>query len=278
MLKSFLVPVDGSEYTAAAVGYATALARQEEARITLLFVVDVISLEGPFLADLSGIVGVVPYLDLQKQVRETLVEKGKAVLETQAAVCLAAGVPCATKIETGIVSRVICELSATHDAIVVGRRGEHASWSGLLLGSVVEEVVRGCAKPVLVTPRHLLPVTRILAAYDGSRTANRALGLAAAFARSLDLPLVVVCVAAEEREGQGILSEAETYLEPHRLRLKTVLESGNPVEGILQVAQREACDLVIMGAYGHSRVRELFLGSTTDGLLRAARIPILLYR
>jgi nucleotide-binding universal stress UspA family protein len=85
MLKSYLVTVDGSEYSAAAVGYAIALAKRAAARITLLSVVDIVSLEGPFLADLSGIVGVVPYLDLQQQVRETLVEKAKLILETHAA-------------------------------------------------------------------------------------------------------------------------------------------------------------------------------------------------
>ena len=47
---------------------------------------------------------------------------------------------------------------------------------------------------------------------------------------------------------------------------------------VLQVAQRESCDLIIMGAFGHSRMRELFVGSTTDGILRSAEIPVLLYR
>jgi nucleotide-binding universal stress UspA family protein len=278
MLKSYLVTVDGSEYSAAAVGYAVALARRSAARLTLLSVVDIVSLEGPFLADLSGIVGVVPYLDLQQQVREALVEKAKLVVETHAATVRAAGLECATRVETGVVSRVICEAAATHDAIVAGRRGEHASWSGFLLGSTVEEVLRGCAKPVLVTPLQERPLTRILAAYDGSRTANRALSLAATLAAGLELPLVVVCVSSEEREGRATLGEAENYLEPHRLQVKAVLETGSPVEGILQVAQRESCDLIIMGAYGHSRVRELILGSTTDGILRAATVPVLLYR
>jgi nucleotide-binding universal stress UspA family protein len=278
MLKSYLVTVDGSDYSAGAVGYAIALARRGEARITLLSVVDIVSLEGPFLADLSGIVGVVPYLDLQQQVRDTLVDKAKLILETHAATVRAAGLECTTRLETGVVSRVICEAAAAHDAIVVGRRGEHAVWSGFLLGSTVEEVVRGCAKPVLVTPAQAQPVTRILAAYDGSRTANRALGLAATLAAGLDLPLVVVCVSSDEREGRATLGEAEAYLEPHKLRTKAVLESGAPVDGILQVAQRESCDLIIMGAFGHSRVRELFVGSTTDGILRVAELPVLLYR
>jgi nucleotide-binding universal stress UspA family protein len=278
MLKSYLVTVDGSDYAAAAVAYATALARRSAARVTLLHVVDIVSLEGPFLADLSGIVGVVPYLDLQRQVRENLLDKGRLVLEDHAAKVREAGLECATVLETGVVSRVICEAAATHDAIVAGRRGEHATWGGLLLGSTLEEVVRGCAKPVLVTPREAAPLTRILAAYDGSRTANRALGLAATLAAGLGLPLVVVAVSSDEEEGRATLAEAEAYLEPHKLDTKAVLEGGSPVEGILQVCRREGCDLVVMGAYGHSRVRELFVGSTTDGLVRKADVPVLLYR
>jgi len=278
MLKSYLVTVDGSEYSAAAVGYAIALAKRAAARITLLSVVDIVSLEGPFLADLSGIVGVVPYLDLQQKVRDTLLEKAKFVLEAPAAAVRAAGLECTSLVETGVVSRVICDAAAEHDAIVVGRRGEHASWSGLLLGSTVEEVVRGCSKPVLVTPRLEQPMTRILVAYDGSRTANRALALAATLAAGLELPLVTVCVSSDEREGRATLAEAESYLEPHKLSVKFILESGSPVEGILLVARRESCDLIITGAFGHSRMRELFVGSTTDGILRSAEIPVLLYR
>ena len=81
MLKSFLVPVDGSEYSAGAVGYAAALAGREGARITLLNVVDVRSLEGPFLADLSGSIGITPFLDFQKRVRAALEEKATVLRE-----------------------------------------------------------------------------------------------------------------------------------------------------------------------------------------------------
>ena len=152
MLKSFLVPVDGSEYSAGAVGYAAALAGREGARITLLTVVDVRSLEGPFLADLSGSIGITPFLDFQKRVRAALEEKAAIILETHSSVLRERGVNFETKTETGVVGRVICREAVAHDAVVIGRRGEHASWKGLLLGSVVEEVVRGCSRPVIVTP------------------------------------------------------------------------------------------------------------------------------
>lgn len=278
MMKSFLVSVDGSEYSAGAVAHAAALARREECRLTLLYVIDIISLEGPFLADLSGSIGVTPFLDFQRQIRGAMEEKGTLVLESHAASLRDEGLECVTKIETGVVSRVISQEAMEHDAIVIGRRGEHASWKGFLLGSVVEEVVRGCSKPVLVTPLHIRPLRKVLVAYDGSRTANRALGVAASLAEGLSLSVSLVVVSSDNRAGHGLLAEAEAFLEPHGVTAGKILESGPAVEGILAVAKRDDFDMIIMGAYGHSRIRELLLGSTTDGILRKATIPVLLYR
>jgi nucleotide-binding universal stress UspA family protein len=278
MMKNFLVPVDGSEYSTGAVGYAAALAARKGGRITLLNVINVTSLEGPFLADLSGSIGITPFLDFQKKVRAALEEKGGLILENHSATLRERGVEHSTRIETGVVGRVICQEAMDHDAVVIGRRGEHASWRGFLLGSVVEEVVRGCARPVIVTPREEGPLTKLLVAYDGSRTAGKALGVAAGLAGTLSLPVTVVCVSSDSRSGHGLLDEAESFLEPHGIKATKVLESGPAVEGILEAAKRGGCDIIVMGAYGHSRVRELLVGSTTDGLLRKSGVPVLLYR
>jgi nucleotide-binding universal stress UspA family protein len=90
--------------------------------------------------------------------------------------------------------------------------------------------------------------------------------------------VTVVCVSSDSRSGHGLLDEAESFLEPHGIEASKVLESGPAVEGILAAAERGGCDIIVMGAYGHSRVRELLVGSTTDGLLRKSRVPVLLYR
>lgn len=278
MLKSFLVAVDGSEYASGAVDYAAELAKTSGSRLTLLYVVDIVSLEGPFLADLSGSVGITPFLDFQDRVRAALEEKAAVVVSGFAAALKEKGLECSTKVETGVVSRAICQEAMEHDAIVIGRRGEHASWRGFLLGSVVEEVVRGCTRPVLVTTREARPLKKLLVAYDGSRTANRALGVSASMAESRGIPVTVVCVSSDSHAGEDILDEAASFLEPHGIEPEKILESGSAVEGILAAAERTGSDLIIMGAFGHSRVRELLLGGTTDGILRKAKVPVLLYR
>jgi nucleotide-binding universal stress UspA family protein len=278
MLKSLLVAVDGSEYSQGALECVSALAGTTKPRCTLLYIIDVVSLEGPFLADLSGSIGLTPFLDFQQKVRTAMEHKAAEVLESGCKTLMQAGMECETRTETGIVSRTICNVAMEYDAVIVGRRGEHARWKGFLLGSVVEDVVRGSAKPVIVTPRSVNSICRILAAYDGSRTANRALGVGASLAAGLGVPMAVVTVHSDSREGNGLLDEAESFLEPHGITPDKILESGPVVDGILSAADRSACDLVVMGAFGHSRVRELILGSTTDGVLRRADVPVLLYR
>jgi nucleotide-binding universal stress UspA family protein len=278
MLKSLLVAVDGSEYSRGALDCVGVLAGASELRCTLLHVIDVVSLEGPFLADLSGSIGLTPFLDFQQKVRTALEQKAGDVLAAGCRTLEEKGIPCTGKTETGIVSRAICGEAMEHDAVVIGRRGEHARWRGFLLGSVVEDVVRGSAKPVIVTPKEVTSVCRILAAYDGSRTANRALGIGASLAESLGVPMAIVTVNSDSREGNGLLDEAEAFLEPHGINPDKILEGGNVVTGILTAAERSGCDLIVMGAFGHSRVRELILGSTTDGILRKSAVPVLLYR
>ena len=71
---------------------------------------------------------------------------------------------------------------------------------------------------------------------------------------------------------------AEPFAQPHGIEAEKILESGPVVDGILSAAERSGCDLIVMGAYGHSRVRELIVGSTTDGILRKSAMPVLLYR
>ena len=55
-------------------------------------------------------------------------------------------------------------------------------------------------------------------------------------------------------------------------------EPGHPDEAIVSVVERTDADLLVMGAYGHSRIRNLIIGSTTTALLRACTVPVLVVR
>ena len=73
-----------------------------------------------------------------------------------------------------------------------------------------------------------------------------------------------------------MLEEAQSYLKPYKVQVDLVGVSGNPEKEIIRVAGERHCDLMIMGAFGHSRIREAILGSTTEQVVRKADVPVLL--
>jgi nucleotide-binding universal stress UspA family protein len=118
--------------------------------------------------------------------------------------------------------------------------------------------------------------TRIAVAWDGSREG----ALAAAGA----LPLLgkadeVVVVTAREDSDVVEPSALARYLASHGVEAKTwaYTPGGEPItEGLLAQADHAGADCLVMGAYGHSRLRERILGGATEGVLRKSKLPILM--
>ena len=81
MIKRILVGIDTSEHSRTAQTYAFHLARRLGATLIGLHVVDIVSIEGSFFHDISGSLGLEPYLDFSSRMREVLTARGRAVLE-----------------------------------------------------------------------------------------------------------------------------------------------------------------------------------------------------
>jgi len=276
MIKRILVPTDGSEHAAIGVRYAVAMAKQYGATLHGLHVVDIKLLEGPFLRDISASLGTAPYVNHQGNIAMILEERGKTAIEAFRAACEDAGVACETSQATGIVARCILEKSELADLIVMGRGGEHTEWLDGLVGSTTEAVIRRANHPVLVTATDTPGTTRFLVAYDGSHNANRAIQAAAGISADWSMPFHVLIVS--ERKGEALRVQARAYLETHALEVDYILKQGDPSEVIVAYAEECAADLLVMGAYGHTKVRELVVGSTTAYAINHAPCPLLLVR
>lgn len=280
MIKSILVTLDGSEHSQTASRYAIWLAERLQATVVGMHVVDVVSIEGSgaFLHDVSGSLGFEPYLDFSSKMRETLQERGQIVLEQFLAACAERGVRADTHLSVGIIANEICEQARTADLVVVGHRGVNEQFSTGLLGGTTESVARKCPKPVLVSPMEFQPIARPLLAYDGSQRAAAAMHEAAELATALGLPLTVLHVGKDDTAAQHILDEARRYLATHRVEAEYVTRAGHANEVILEVMVDGQHDLLVIGAYGHSRIIEMVLGSTTEYVLRNASSPVFLCR
>ncbi len=286
MIKSILIPLDDSHYSEIALKYAISLAKFFEADLKGLFVIDIKLLEAPMMRNYwapldIGRMGVITYPAYQGKIRETLEQKGKDILGNFEKICEEAGIKYTSSLVTGLVSSTICEEGKTVDLIIMGKRGENAPWGEKMLGSVLEATVRSVTKPVFVTPDKYSDINNILIAYDGTEEASHALELAAEVGAQGDFNFYLLTVHhsdSDEEWGRETNREAMEYLAPYKLRIEQMVEKGDADEVILKVAEEKDCDLIIMGAYGHSRLRELILGSTTEQVMRRTNRPVLLYR
>ncbi len=279
MIKSILVALDGSEHADAALEHALWLAARLRATVVGLHVIDVVSIEGSFLHDISGSLGFEPYLDFSAKMREALRERGRVLLETFSRRCAERCVPCDTTLGMGIVANEICDQARIADLVVIGHRGVNEQFSTGLLGSTTESVARKSPKPVLVCPMRFREITRPVLAYDGSQRASAAMHAAAELASALGLPLTVLHVAREEGANDGrVLDEARRYLHSYDLAVSFDAVKGYPHQRITEFITEHGHDLLFIGAYGHSRIIEMVLGSTTEYVLRNSPCPVFLAR
>ena len=163
--------------------------------------------------------------------------------------------------------------------LVIGKRGEGADFAKLHLGSNLERVVRAMHKPVFVASRAFKPVERFVIAYDGGASANRAVDCVANSADAQGPPLhAAVGRRRHRRKTVRASTLPARILRDAGYTVEALLLQGDPDEVIGARVESEHEGLLVMGAYGHSRIRSLVIGSTTSAMVRRCKIPVLLIR
>lgn len=280
MIKSILVCTDGSPHSETAGRYAAELAVTLGARLTGFHALDSRLLEGPFLANVSGWIGAQPYADALGQFRTLMQEHGKTMLAVLDATAKEAGVDIETSQAWGHPASLILEQEVRAELVVMGLRGEHADLNPDMAGSTVDRVIRHTHQPCLLTPAEHRPIRRMLCAYDDSPRSARALQVAIDLALSLAAPLVILSVVENDDHGRAMdnADAAMKLVRAHECAAAFMIAEGPVHEAILDKAAALNCDLVVAGAHGHSRIRELILGSTATYLINHADRPLLLAR
>jgi nucleotide-binding universal stress UspA family protein len=145
----------------------------------------------------------------------------------------------------------------------------------------IEAALFNSGRPVLVVPYIQstgLKLDRVMICWDGSRNAARAVADAMPLLRRAGA-IEVVTIESRERRNELVGARIAEHLARHGLEveLKPIVGSDSDVAAtILSHAADSAADLVVMGGYGHSRLREFILGGATDGMLRSMTVPTLM--
>lgn len=279
MIKTILIPVDGSANSDNTIDYGIYIAPKLEATLTGLHVIDVFLIQGPMMTDISATVGVPPYDGFFEAVETSLKEKADAILKHFEDRCRTAGLPCLAKKNIGKISDTIIEEAESADLILMAKKGEHFHLKeGGLIGSVAEVVIRHSGKPVMVIPETFHEIESMGLAYDGSAPAKKALELSLDISEKAKWPVTVLIVSADAAKAATLSAQVEETTQKGVADCEVVISTGREADEILKFIREGSVELMVMGAYGHNRLREWLLGSTTSSIIQKSPIPVLLIR
>jgi nucleotide-binding universal stress UspA family protein len=284
MNRLVLACVDGSSYTPAVCDAASWAALQMKAPLTFLHVPH--KEQAPPPSDLSGSIGFGARESLLEELAALDEKRGRLAQERGRQLLGAARLRARTADVTepeglqrhGGLVETLTEMEEGIRLLVLGKRGEAAQVASEHLGSHLERVIRALRRPILVTTAEFRSPQKVMLAFDGSATARKALEMVAASPLFKGIPCHLVMVGTETDEARAGVARARQILEMAGFDAPAVILSGEAESALSRYQQEHGIDLMIMGAYGHSRIRHLLIGSTTTAMLRRSTIPLLLLR
>ena len=196
--------------------------------------------------------------------RERLIEGGLKKVETH--------------LRNGDFVSTVTDYQDDSDLIIIGKRGEAADFAKLHIGSNLERLIRSTNKPVLVAARSFKPIKKVLVAFDGGRSSYGAIDYIASNKSYSELECHVVIAGEDGSRGHKQAIHAENLLKKATVNYSVFYERGEPEKVISDHVEKHDVDLLVMGAYGHSRIRNLIIGSTTTQMIRSCLVPVLLFR
>ena len=139
-------------------------------------------------------------------------------------------------------------------------------------------MVRSVKRPVLVATETYREPTRALFAFDGSSVTRKGVEMLAGSTLLMGLPMVLLMAGAPGSAATRQLELAAQTLKNAGIDASSLIVQGTPQEAITRELSTQGFDLLVMGAYSHSPLRSLFMGSKTTNVLNASSVPTLLLR
>lgn len=269
-MKSILLHIDHDRAMQARLQVALDLARATNGHITCLQAVSYdVFMPGDFYG--SAIAAAMPVI---RENAEKLREETERELENE-------GVPFDWRFEYGVAAQRLLEASPLADIVIVGPA--EAGSDGRGPSALVGDVVTRAKVPVLVVPegtRSFDVGAPMLVAWNGSAEAANALRAAVPLL-ACSCKVTLASVVEPDAEGRSELpsTEGAKYLARHGIACEMVeIPRGEAkiADTLFSAAQLREASLLVMGAYGHSRLAELVLGGVTRHMLSEPQMPVLL--
>jgi nucleotide-binding universal stress UspA family protein len=290
-IERILCPMDFSEFSVRAFGYAQSLAKRYSAKLYVEHVVQPLGTAYPYYV----------FPETVNQIYGDLADEAKQHLQEFVKIHTRDGTQAEFVVETGPVSQCILSFSETQaiDLIVMGTHGRQGM-DHLTMGSVTEKVLRKARCPVLAVRRPAhdfvspekeeepVRLQKILFCTDFSQQSERALSYAISLGMEYNAELTLLHVLENVPKSDDLEKETERIRQqlwkpvPPDARnwstIKSVVRIGKPYQEIIQLALEAHIDLVIMGVRGRSALDLALFGSTTHRVLQLGPCPVLAVR
>jgi nucleotide-binding universal stress UspA family protein len=281
VIGQVVVGLDGSDYSLSAFKYAEHFASKLSCELKAVFVVDSRKTDLPIIYATGHFdyafarTYIPPDPELKSfyaKIKRDLEEFAAGVLNTIETNCKKKKISFVGVQREGLPSQILTEECRSGDLLFIGQRGENARFARTIVGSTAEDVVRSSPRPVMACPEVFRSPEKILFPYDGSPASERALQFCAnAFGTFWKEFLVL-----SSKEEIGLTEREQRYLNKHAINHRLITEEGSPIDTVLDVAEREDSDLLLIGSHGTHKIRDYILGSTTVHLLRKSPLPVLI--
>lgn len=283
-MQKIIALVDGSTYAASVCKHAAWISQRSGAPVELIHVLG--HREASDTHDHSGAIALgartallEELAELDAQRAKLVNQRGRAILEDARAIVEQAGVSdVTTRLRYGDIVESVSEIEGEARVIVIGKRGEAENFAEGHLGSNLERIVRASHKPVLVASRAFRPISKVLVAYDGGSSALKAIDHIARSPVFQGLNIHIITVSSSTPEAKRGLEEAGALLKAAGTTVEIAIQPGQPEAVLQRLLDEMPFDMLVMGAYGHSRIRNLIIGSTTTEMVRSCKVPVVLMR
>lgn len=276
--------IDGSAISTAICDTASWASQVLDAPVRFLHVLE--KSPSPAPEDLSGAIGLGSrehlldeLTELDERRNKLAIEHGKHILDSARQRAQDSG---AREVTTGQrhdqLLDALLECEEETRLYVIGRLGEDHQIQKQVIGSHIENVVRAIHTPILMATGRFSAPSNYMLAYDGSETADRAIERISNSPLLLKLPGHVVMVGSDTPDHRQRLDRACELLADRGHNVQPHLLQGPVIETLMAFQQQHDVELKVMGAYGHSRIREFFVGSNTTRMLATSTVPVLILR
>ena len=275
--------IDGSNSTQAVSDYASWASLKLDAPLEFLHVLDKKAF--PKSSDISGHIGLGSRESLLKELTELDEKRGKIALQhghellesaKSRAISLGVKAPLSRQRHGDLVS-TLYEMENDIRLLVMGRQGADGDIIRDHVGSNIESVVRIMHRPILISPTVYKEPHNLMIAYDGSDTAMKGVEMIASSPLFKSIPCHVVMVNHDNKNVTDQLSWAETTLNDAGFEVIKARLNGEVKKALCDYRDQNQIGMVVMGAYGHSKIRQFLVGSISTRMIQhTTNVPLLL--